>query len=44
MRRAALQVCTHFAASRGVSATSRPATAAARAAGFDQMEYSAHGH
>jgi hypothetical protein len=43
--RAALQVCTRFAARRGSSAAQRPATAAAAdAAGFHQMERIAHGH
>jgi hypothetical protein len=43
--RAALQVCTHFAARRGLSAANQPAAAAvADAAAFHQMEHFAHGH
>jgi len=43
--RAALQVCTHFAARRGLSAAMRPATATAVAAGgFHTMGRIAHGH
>jgi hypothetical protein len=42
--RAALQVCTHFAARRGSSAANQPAAANLAAAAFHPMEPLAHGH